>query len=157
MRRHTSGRNRKMSIPKFNNDGNLPEGIHLTEEVEFVRRFSIGSARRKWLGERLHELFVLAKLTGKLERIFVWGSFVSAKESPNDIDLLLIMSDDFQIEDTPDTCRFLFEHIRARVRFSSDVYWAKSTIGEEVLNLWLDTYQTTKDFKRRGIVEVKLS
>ena len=69
-----------MSIPKFNNDGNLPEGIHLTEEVEFVRRFSIGSARRKWLGERLQGLFVLAKLTGKLERIFVWGSFVSAKE-----------------------------------------------------------------------------
>ena len=109
------------------------------------------------MGERLRELFVLAILTGKLERIFVWGSFVSAKESPNDIDLLLIMSDDFQIEDTPGTCRFLFEHIRARVRFSSDVYWAKSTIGDEVLNLWLDTYQTTKDFKRRGIVEVKLS
>jgi len=25
------------------------------------------------------------------------------------------------------------------------------------LSLWLETYQLTKDFKRRGIVEVKLS
>ncbi len=27
----------------------------------------------------------------------------------------------------------------------------------EILNLWLETYQTTKDFKHRGIVEVKLA
>ena len=146
-----------MSIPEFNDDGNLPEGIHLADEVEFIQRFARNSARRKWLGERLQELFSLVKLTGKLERIFVWGSFVSTKESPNDIDLLFIMSSDFQIEDVPERCRILFDHVRARVSFSADVFWAKSSIGEDTLNIWLDTYQTTKDFNRRGIVEVRLS
>ena len=146
-----------MSVPEFNEDGNLSEGIHLIDEVEFLQHFATGSARREWLGERLQELFALAKLTGKLERIFVWGSFVSVKESPNDIDLLLIMSSDFQLETSPESCKILFDYIRARMRFSADVFWAKSSIGEGTLNLWLDTYQTTKDFKRRGIVEVKLS
>ncbi len=78
-------------IPEFNIDGNLPKGIYTTDEDEFLNRFGTGSARRKWLGERLQELFALAKSTGKLERIFVWGSFVSVKESPNDVDLLLLM------------------------------------------------------------------
>ena len=41
---------------------------------------------KKWLGERLHDLFDLVKSTGKIERTFVWGSFVSSKESPNDTD-----------------------------------------------------------------------
>lgn len=143
-------------IPEFNIDGNLPEGIFTAKEGEFLNRFGTGSARRKWLGERLQELFALAKSTGKLERVFVWGSFVSAKESPNDVDLLLIMSDAFQLENVSEACSVLFDYIGAKVKFHTDVFWSKSSIGEEILQLWLETYQTTKDFKRRGIVEVKL-
>ncbi len=144
-------------IPEFNTDGNLPEGIYTTHEEEFLNRFGAGSARRKWLGERLQELFALAKSTGKLECIFVWGSFVSAKESPNDIDLLLLMSSDFQLENMSEVCKVLFDYIGAKVKFHTDVFWSKSSIGKETLQLWLETYQTTKDFKRRGIVEVKLA
>jgi len=144
-------------IPEFNIDGNLPEGIYITDEDEFLSRFCTSSARRKWLGERLQELFALAKSTGKLERIFVWGSFVSAKESPNDVDLLLLMSGDFQLENVSEVCKILFDYIGAKVKFHTDVFWSKSSIGKETLRLWLETYQTTKDFKRRGIVEVKLA
>ena len=142
-------------IPEFNIDGNLPEGIHIADEEEFFDRFATGSARRKWLGERLQELFALAKSTGKLERIFVWGSFVSAKGSPNDVDLLLLMSDSFQLEKVSENCRVLFDYVAARMRFHADVFWSKSSIGGEILQLWLDTYQTARDLKRRGIVEVR--
>ncbi len=144
-------------LPKFNNDGNLPEGIYAADQAEFFNRFATSSARRKWLGERLQELFTLAKSTGELERIFVWGSFVSAKESPNDVDMLLLMSNDFQIEKVPEDSKILFDYIGAKVRFHVDIFWSKSSIGKETVRMWLDTYQTTKDFKRRGIVEVKLS
>ena len=143
-------------IPKFNIDGNLPEGIYPTDEVEFMNRFCTGSARRKWLGERVKELFSVAKSTGKLERIFIWGSFVTASETPNDVDLLLLMSRDFKLENLPESCKVVFDYVDAKVRFHADVFWSKSSIGEEILRLWLDTYQTTKDFKRRGIVEVRL-
>ena len=58
-------------IPEFNIDGDLPEGIYITDKEEFLNRFGTSSARRKWLGERLQELFALAKSTGQLEHIFV--------------------------------------------------------------------------------------
>ena len=144
-------------IREFNVDGNLPEGIHSVSEEEFLDHFATSSARRKWVGEGLKEIFGLAKSTGKVERIFVWGSFVTAKESPNDVDILLVMSEDFHLETVPEECRHLFDYIRARVRFNADVFWSKASIGEDTLSLWLETYQLTKDFKRRGIVEVKLS
>jgi len=144
-------------IPGFNKDGNLPEGIYSAGEEEFLDRFTTNSSRRKWLGQRLKEIFTLAKLTDNLKRIFVWGSFVSNKESPNDIDMLLLMAEDFQLENTPEECRILFDYTMARVRFHVDIFWSKASITEDTLSLWLDTYQTGKDFRRRGIVEVKLS
>jgi len=148
---------KKVMIPEFNVDGNLPEGIYSVSEEEFLDRFTTHSARRKWLGERFKEILSLAKSTGKTERIFVWGSYVTAKESPNDVDMLLVMSEDFQLKTLPEECRRLFDYIRARVRFNADVFWSKASIGEDTLSFWLETYQLTKDFKRRGIVEVKLS
>jgi len=144
-------------IPEFNTDGNLPEGIYTADEKEFMDRFCVHSARRKWLGERLTELFALLKATGKAKRLFIWGSFISAKESPNDIDVLLIMADDFHLENMPEDCRDIFNYVRARLKFNMDIFWSKRSIGEDVIKLWLDTYQTTKDFKRRGIMEVILT
>jgi hypothetical protein len=144
-------------IPDFTNEGHLPQGIYTATENEFLKRFGTGSARRKWLAERLHDLFDLIKSTGKIEYVFVWGSFVSSKESPNDTDLLLIMSADFELKNVVESTQVIFRYSEARVRFNADIFWAKSSIGVETLKIWLDTYQTTKDFKRQGIVEVKLS
>jgi hypothetical protein len=144
-------------LPAFNQDGNLPEGIHRATEVEVVSRFATVSARRKWLGERLHDLLEMAKSTSKLERVFLWGSFVTNKESPNDLDVLLLMSADFDLEQSSEDCRILFDYAQARIRFHADVFWAKASLDQETLALWLNTYQTGKDFKRRGIVEVVIS
>ena len=144
-------------IPEFNFDGNLPCGIHAATESGFFDRFAASSARRKWLGERFRELLELAKATGKLDRVFVWGSFVTAKESPNDVDLLLLMRPDFEVEESPRQSRRIFEHASARVTFQADVFWSRSSIGEETLQIWLETYQHTRDFKRRGIIELVLS
>ena len=144
-------------IPEFDLDGNLPEGIHTGTESDFFDRFTAPSTRRGWLGDRVRELLALAKATGHLERVFVWGSFVTSKESPNDIDLLLLMGADFEVEETPRRCRRVFEHASARMAFQADVFWAKSSIGEETLRLWLETYQRARDFRRRGIIEVLLA
>ena len=51
----------------------------------------------------------------------------------------------------------LIAYTQARIRFNADVFWSKASVGQEMLDLWLDTYQVGKDFKRRGIVEVIIS
>ena len=141
-------------LPEFTQEGNLPVGIHQATEAEVLSRFASGSARRKWLGGRLHDLLEIAKFTGKLERAFLWGSFVTNKESPNDLDVLLVVAADFDLEQLREDCRGLFTYAQARIRFNADVFWAKVSIGQETLNLWLDIYQVGKDLRRRGIVEV---
>jgi hypothetical protein len=141
-------------LPAFNVDGNLPEGIHRATDDEVLTRFATSTARRKWLGEQLRSLLAMAKSTGKLERVVVWGSFVTEKPLPNDLDVLLVVAADFSLDGVPAQCELLFHHALAKIHFHADVFWTKASIDGDILSLWLDTYQTGKDFKRRGIVEV---
>lgn len=141
-------------LPALNADGNLPEGIHRATYDEVLAQFAATTARRQWLGEQLRTLLALAKSSDKLERVFLWGSFVTGKPSPNDLDVLLVVADDFSLDTAPVQCGVLFDHTQARIHFHADVFWTKASIDGDILRLWLDTYQTGKDFNRRGIVEV---
>ena len=66
------------------------------------------------------------------------------------------MDEDFEVDRIPAPARVLFDAIQSKLLFESDVFWARASIGEEVLQLWLDTYQTTRNFGKRGIVELEL-
>jgi len=134
----------------------LPIGVHATNWQEFRSRFGAGTPRRLWLFGRFKALVELAASTGKLRRVFVWGSFVTAKPVPKDVDLLLIMDADFEVEHAPVPAQVVFDSIQSRLLFESDVFWARSSIGEEVLQLWLETYQTSRNLGKRGIVELEL-
>jgi hypothetical protein len=88
-------------LPAFNQEGNLPEGIHLATEDEVFVWFATPSARRQWLGDQLRSLLALAKSTGQLPDVFLWGSFVTSKEVPNDLDVLLVMGTEFSTGAVP--------------------------------------------------------
>jgi predicted nucleotidyltransferase len=98
----------------------------------------------------------LAATNGKLRRAFIWGSFVTAKPAPKDIDILLIMDDDFEVDGVAAPAQAVFDSVRAKLPFESDVFWARSSIGRELVELWLETYQTSRGFQKRGIVELEL-
>ena len=87
---------------------------------------------------------------------FIWGSFVTTKPAPRDLDVLLIMDENFEVGDVAGPAREVFDSMRAKLLFESDVFWARASIGDEVLGLWLDTYQTSRSFQKRGIVELEL-
>lgn len=71
-----------MSLPATLPSGYLPPGVHQAALGEVVDRFGTGTPRRQALAERLREMVTLARATGKLRRLFIWGSFAT------DIDLL---------------------------------------------------------------------
>ena len=145
-----------MVLPGFTSEGDLPSGVHVVNWQEFEARFGAATSRRIWLFARLQSLVGLAATTGKLRRVFVWGSFVTTKPAPGDLDLLLIMAEDFEVEQIAMPAQAVFDSVQAKLRFESDVFWARASIGEEVLQLWLETYQTSRDFRKRGIVELEL-
>ena len=145
-----------MVLPEFSPEGELPAGVHIANWQEFRSRFGTATSRRVWLSGRLDALLELAAKSGKLRRVFVWGSFVTSKPAPKDLDILLIMDEDFEVERIALPSRAVFDSVRAKLLFESDVFWARASIGEEVLHLWLETYQTSRDFRKRGIVELEL-
>jgi len=155
--------NRKRSIcyrlvvlPELNADGELPPGVHIADWAEFESRFGVSSPRRLWLSGRLQAIMRLATESGQLRRVFVWGSFVTAKPAPRDLDILLIVGEDFEVDRISGPARAVFDSARAKLLFESDIFWAPASIGQELLDLWLDTYQTSRSFRKRGIVEREL-
>ncbi|HEY7494567.1 MAG TPA: hypothetical protein VIH59_26145 [Candidatus Tectomicrobia bacterium] len=129
----------------------------MATEDEVFRRFATPSARRQWLGEQWRSLLALAKSTGQLARVFLWSSFVTSQEVPNDLDVLLVMGTECAVEAVPVPAHVIFDYVQARLHFHADVFWTKASIDPQVLDLWLDTSQTGKDFTRRGIVEVVIA
>jgi predicted nucleotidyltransferase len=147
---------RVVVLPELTAEGDLPPGVHGADWQEFQSRFGCSSPRRVWLSGRLRELVELAAISGKLRRVFVWGSFVTAKPVPKDLDILLIMDEDFEVEAIAAVAQTVFDSVRARLLFESDVFWARASIGNEALQLWLETYQISRSFRKRGIVELEL-
>jgi hypothetical protein len=64
------------------------------------------------------------------------------------------MDPEFAVEGLSAQAQIVFDHVQARLRFHVGVFWTKASLDPQVLQLWLDTCQTGKDFTRRGIVEV---
>ena len=71
-------------IPDFDADGNLPPGVHWASWQEFAQRFGTSSHRYHLLKGLRNALDVL-KAAG-CQAVYVDGSFVTAKNVPNDFD-----------------------------------------------------------------------
>jgi len=148
-----------MSLPALWSNGYLPPGVHEATLSEIMERFGTNTPRRQVLAGRLQELVSLARATGKLRRMFIWGSFVTDKPFPRDLDVFLLMQEGFDREfaGLPPPQRYVFEHERARLPFEADVFWATEAVGAAVLASWLSVYQLSRDMVQRGIVEVILN
>lgn len=76
--------------PEFDDNGDLPVGIHQATIDEVVRHFGAGSLQRRLVAQRLERIFKLAISTGEVARFIVFGSFVTAKPEPGDVDIFML-------------------------------------------------------------------
>ena len=145
-----------MSLPTLLPNGYLPPGMHEATLSEVVERFGTNTPRRQVLANRLQEVVSLTRATRKLQRMFIWGSFVTDKAFPRDLDIFLLMQEGFDREFAALALpqRYVFEHERARLLFEADIFWATEAVGAAVLASWLSVYQLSHDMEQRGIVEV---
>lgn len=146
-----------MPLPDFNEFGDLPEGVYLVPLAEVVARFGAGSAQRNEVTARLLRIFELAAATDSLVRFVVFGSYVSDKPLPNDVDVVLVMRDDFRLEHCPPESLVLFDHNLATSEFGASIFWVRPgmLLGES-LDSFLGHWAIKRDGRRRGLVEVTL-
>jgi hypothetical protein len=146
-----------MMMPPCNAQGDLPPGVHQATRVEVVERFGQGAPERIRVTERSQQVIVLAHGTGKLERVFIWGSYVTDKPDPRAIDLFLIMSPDFESNDCTGTMHLVFDSEAAERELGTTVFWMTSSTGSQTtIAFFLEQFQLRRDGGRRGIVEVLL-
>lgn len=119
-------------------------------------RFGIGTDRRREVAAHLLRISKLAKATGKLQSLIIFGSFVINKPAPNDVDIVLIMRDDFSLDDCDEESGKLFEHSQAASEFGASIFWIRpALLFLESLDEFIMHWQVKRDGTRRGIVEVK--
>ncbi|MFQ6044630.1 MAG: hypothetical protein ACE5PV_27570 [Candidatus Poribacteria bacterium] len=143
-------------IPDFNDLGDLPAGIHKASIDEIINAFGSGSPQREALTRQFTEIIDLACSTGQLCEVFIFGSYITVKLAPNDIDLLLIMSAEFDSEDVVGRERLIFDAMAAQHLFNASIWWITQLTEPSTRNLILEQIQMRRDGNRRGIVEVIL-
>jgi predicted nucleotidyltransferase len=146
-----------MPLPPFNSEGELPEGVYHATLDEVFSQFGGSTPQRQAVTARLRRIYQLASTTGKLTRLVIFGSYVTAKPDPNDVDVILIMADDFRLHAYGAETRRLFDHMEAEEEFGASIFWIRpSLLILETLETFIAHWQITRDGTRWGIVEVRL-
>jgi hypothetical protein len=143
-----------MPLPEMTNSGELPLGVHQATLQETIERFAVGHPQRLAVGERLERIHHLASTTGHLARFVVFGSFVTEKPEPNDVDVFLVMEDSFDGDQLHGESAVLFDHTAADTHFGASVFWVRrlATMGGE--QAMVEYWQAKRGGGQRGIIEI---
>ena len=76
-------------LPDFDENGNLPPGIHPCDTNELIARFGSGSPEREVEMKELLDFIQWAQ-AADVQRLVVNGSFVTDKIEPNDVDIVIL-------------------------------------------------------------------
>ena len=144
-----------MPVPAFDTRCDLPLGVHLTSLREVLDRFGHGTPQRELVSARLVRVYDLAQRTGKLLRFVIFGSYITAKPEHNEVDIILIMRDDFLLPECDEETAPMFYHLQAQAKFGASVFWASpSGMLLETVDQFIAHWQTKRDKSQHGIVEV---
>ena len=145
-----------MKFPEFNENGDLPVDVYQATLQEVVEHFGSGSLQRQLVAGRLKKIYFFANATNQVLRFIVYGSFVTARENPNDIDIFMLMQDDFNPDEVSGKSRLIFKHLTTQEYEGASVFWGTKSgiIGDA--DKFVKGWQIKRDKTRRGIVEVKI-
>ena len=143
-------------LPPLTMDGVLPPGIHIAPSVEVIQRFGGSDGQRNAVTQRLQYIFDVAQRTNQLRRLFLWGSYITDKARPGDVDVFLVMAADFLSELCDTQAQAMFDGERAERELGATVLWTREDVSAELLRMFLDQWQIRRNGTRLGIVEVEL-
>ncbi|MBU4228133.1 hypothetical protein KJ813_08110 [bacterium] len=138
-------------LPEFNKYGNLPAGIYKSSISCIENKFGTSSEERISLFNDFRKfLKMLSPFKKNIKRLILDGSFVTSKESPGDIDCIMIINNNF---------RFIPEIVE-ELGNSKELYNIHLFMFEEK-NIescrgMLNFFSKDKDLKPKGIIEVIL-
>ena len=109
-----------MALPNFNEYGQLPAGLHEASLGEVLSRFGQDSETRKGQADLLQQIVEAAVSYSTMKRVLVWGSFVTTKPEPNDLDYSVVVSNNHFWSNVTDAHRRFFFPFDARIHYGVD-------------------------------------
>jgi hypothetical protein len=88
--------------------------FHQATLAEVTEHFGKGSLRREMVARRLERIYRFALSTGQLSRFVIFGSFVTAKPEPKDVEIFMLMQDTFDSSRVTGEAALIFDHIAAQ-------------------------------------------
>jgi hypothetical protein len=141
-------------LPDFLPDGNMPTGVYPVTMEEVANRFGHVNRTRQILFQRLVRILSLAQGTQYLGRFVVFGSFVTAKSEPNDLDVFMLMDDGFDASNLRGETQILFDHQAAEAHFGCSVFWVRRLAAFGGEQATVEHWQICRGGGLRGIIEI---
>ena len=140
--------------PNFDSNGNLPVGTYRATLPEVIAHFGTSTLQRRLVAQRLAHIYTLARSTGQLARFIIFGSFVTAKREPNDVDIFMLMEDTFDAQQVEREAAIIFDHVAAQHYEGVSVFWIRRMAAIDGEETAIQYWQNTREQTKRGIVEV---
>jgi hypothetical protein len=146
-----------MPLPGFESGGYLPPGIYEVPLAEVRTRFGIGSQARQQQFTLVQRIVEAARPYPTIKRLLVWGSFVTAKPEPGDLDYSIVVSVEHPQARIARQHRRFFVAADARRYYGADRSYL--VIKDYPLDVYVDRLDClcqTRDGLPRGIVEINI-
>jgi hypothetical protein len=138
-------------IPNFFDDQFLPDGDYEATWIEVQERFGSGQTRKD-LCEQMSKFIQIAKCCG-FRAVYLFGSFISGKDNPNDIDLMWVYRQE-TFESLRPGCRELLNYETMKSRWHWDMFCCSD--DQTIIEYLLTGFRKSKTGTKRGIIKIDL-
>ena len=146
-----------MPLPELTANGTLPPGLHAPGLSEVEARFGTGSEARVLQFGLLSAVVAATRSYETIKRVLIWGSFITAKPEPNDLDYSVVVAATHRPEIVLPEHRRFFSPVEARMFYGVDKSYL--LIPDYPLEQFADKVDFighSRDKSVCGIVEISL-
>lgn len=141
-------------IPPFDDNGNLPPGIHWAEWSEFKERFGTTPKRLRII-QGLQTAMEQLKAAG-CRTIYINGSFVTNKTEPGDFDACWDRDDvdiDYLRQNAPTLLNF-YDRAAQKANYRGDIFLSDQPVDEGTISI--EFFQRDREQNPKGIIAIDL-
>jgi hypothetical protein len=144
-------------IPEFNENGNLPPGVHWAQWEEFKEIFGTSLTRQRMV-DGLELAMTLLKAAG-CRTIYIDGSFVTSKQKPGDFDACWEDNgvDIKYLESiAPTLFNFALRRAEQKIKYKGEIFPSNYPANDSG-TAYIDFFQfDTRTNTRKGIIAIDL-
>jgi hypothetical protein len=140
-------------IPDFNEHGYLPPGIYSATMDDVIQRFRVPrSIRRQELTDTL--IRFIEFIEPFAINVFIDGGYITSKQSPKDVDLLVVLPDNFDKDSSE--ARRLRGFQANKKQYRLHIFPFRQTLQADKIGRRLDWFTQDRDSINKGIINIEM-